>query len=1503
MNSQKNIINSSFNKGMVIDVDPVVQPEGTYRLALNAVNKSYDEVFDGLTNEESTVFSFEVPGVVVGHTYIEARKKFLILSVDGNSSVIGWGDTRNNKYTEIARDTEFGCDWKFKECEWISLEYKFLQPCSELWVYWSSGCYYWRAPIDILENKKRRDELKCSDFELFQCTCAPNLTSFVSENGGYNLQNGIYQFSAQLEDNDGNLTNWFFVSEPVSIESEDNQPGERSTNSIIVSLENLDIKYNKVRIAVIKTIGGVTTAHIIGTKYYNSQGVSLVYTGSPEEIQDISLDEIINKSHQYLRGQDLIQKDNKLFIYNLRQINNLDYQRRANNISTRWVAYRVPWQDAKKFKSMMRDEVYAFGVVWNYCDGTQSPVYHIPAGNCNSQGKVCSSCNPTPLNTWSACSNGTGGSVEESVSINLGNIPGGGKGSKRSQSISERKGCKNAIPLEVDKGFTGSYLSEETYPLTKNCNGDYIYGSLAGQRIRHHHIPPTSVIPHFISTAEGVPNKYQMGNSEWLDTDVILLGMEFSGIQFPSEDELPKPLCPNNPYKIVYVERTEQNKSIIAKGLFINGFSGVINGKSYVFGKLGVNSPMHIDRMINNSISGEERKFGDRVSNPYAQLFYSPDTLMNKPPLAVDAIKGELELFGSGWKHGQYAKGKDPKSLYESRIDQRGTRNAVNLNHYVSKNYLKCISGITYADAHRIVTNPAGIALPLCNIYRESCVYLNVREDESAVPPFTEGVNDGYSDNSFNGDGHTHESPIPYAAAHYGSLKRSIPNQYGSVVNLNYIDLGLHSGPSNKGFISGPCGDSYVGLFSIVRKSYVSNKVSEHVEAGKEPDPPYTGLMKYLGMTDCRELPQPGHYLDARNAANLHPLQFKPWVTKTDIPEPTSDVYYPRVQKTLVSFWVESDVNPWLRGTGEKELGEIFYPKLKGMEIDSEVPGKSDWENSYLNRFYCEVRRLSKWKLLTLAAVRIFANLLPLSMLSTDVLDIESLPDVGTTSLEVLGTTLMWVVLNFFILNTENVKRLLGIEDCEPDRRDGKYDESIIGFEDNHYNYNWDHSRRNVISFNVGLSDPFNTCDCRDCCEYSTNEIYYSNSQIVDSPIDAYRNFQANSYVNMPAKAGRLVKIFIVNGQMYGHTSDGIYLIRYATQENSTLLENQLIGSASLLADPIRILEGVEEGIYGLRDPNASINTKFGYFFIDRDARTVYKFNGKIPEPITDINSGLGRLFYNHLPLCSEEECCEDEKRRVYYSLGYDPNYERILLTKKDEKSSWTISYDPEQKFWVSFHSYIPQSYMWDRDRMYSIYNNKVWIHNDAVGDYCKFYDEQYPFMVEFILRQETLQPFQFDSIMLDSQADIRDGEVWVKDRNITFNKAAFFNNTQSTGTLNLQVRDDYRTQLEDNLLSKIKDGGSNIEVVREFRQWRINELYDFVNDNNKPLLTKEKCNPIHDINNSIIDSSVIQEQNYRNRVLLDRYLTCRFIFDNELVNSIRLNVRNCLAQIHQIIR
>ncbi len=147
----------------------------------------------------------------------------------------------------------------------------------------------------------------------------------------------------------------------------------------------MDTRYERVRIAVVKTSASVKTAFVVGTIPYSGVDFSYDYYG--QEGEPINIAELITPSKTYLQGQDLFQHDGRLFFYGIKNEKNLNYQKYANDLQVDWVRYDTSNETNAKYhpRSFMRGEVYDFAIVFNYCDGTSSAAFHIP-GCSNASG-------------------------------------------------------------------------------------------------------------------------------------------------------------------------------------------------------------------------------------------------------------------------------------------------------------------------------------------------------------------------------------------------------------------------------------------------------------------------------------------------------------------------------------------------------------------------------------------------------------------------------------------------------------------------------------------------------------------------------------------------------------------------------------------------------------------------------------------------------------------------------------------------------------------------------------------------------------------------------------------------------------------------------------------------------------------------------------------------------------------------------------------------------------
>ena len=1532
-------------------------------------------------------------------------------------------DTKDKTF--VASDTEFGCDWGFKSCEWIYGEFKTIEPCSELHVYWSSGCIYYTINIDLMLDSVRKEALKeeikqerrqCSDktcdyFRIFKCSTIPKVTPIAHEDGG-EVAGGAYQFVVRLKDKDGNTTNWFNISDPVYIPTEHNQAGERGTGLIELTVSCLDCKYDKLELAVIKTISGVTTVDLLTEGSYNSKNFSYTYYGN--ENNPIDITEILTKRNTYIQGRDLVQKDGRLYLYSIKQLKNLDYQRRANQITATVVEYEYSYEEVVKLnlKSFMRGETYAFGIVWNYCDGTHTPVFHIPsssgggAGNAESSTSNNTSSSPGSANSSSSspyhrtrtpktdtvsdpqhdeyddileqdlaswetkvddicqgladCEEcGTGqakcnadkdelddiaNSFEDIVSSYTNELDGGltidfssassikDSARKIIEAVKKRERIeKNKRENKLDKGDSPQYedgadspydFSEGEnavgsafydccgtdlsgtnpkikylgrtivdteqdiyYPDMTNCLGEKIYGDLAGQNVRHHKFPDTSKNVHYVSKSVGVPSIFTPDADEYKDGYCKLLGIRFGNIQKPSDDEVSKPLSATNPYTIVYVKRTESNKKVKAKGLATKTFVASNNGKEYIFPRHAVNSWETVDRNID--IDGSRM-----VQNPpdgESFNFHSLDTNVKKFALNFNRYKPELELHGSGARHGLYAEGKKPDNqYYGTRIDQAGAREAINLNNYVQldENQESPLYKI-YARAHSVTSPPRGGTKPLMNKYRESSVWIG-----GLLPSLTQGKT-ADSDDSFIGDVWDHVVPISKAAAHYVTLYRDLPNQYGDLTGLTYSFL-LNSTCKYSSTVEGIVGDIYIGPYSFRRTGYISDKVGDlfDIPAGQASltgnvtkkekrsicDPPEDPIHALAGNWSWTQLPREHDAADAKNYAGLHSPGgvAKSWGQALPLTAPETDYYYPRVLKTLITFWGEFEVCPWLRATGDPELGEYYYPKLHTKYIDSNAPEKHPWEESFINRFYHKIEQPSKWSITKKTLIKTLINLVLPMLGAATIFDIDSGTDFIGKLVQTPMLVAIWYVLAQVLFTGDFLDKLVGIDECKTDSQGGQEDSNIVNFEDNYHRYNFDYSKVNDIYPFYPMPDPYNTCDCDDCNSFTTNEIYYSNKQIITSSLDSYKNFNGNNYLNIPADAGKLKKLFIRSNELYAHTTDSIWKLQYQNVAVPSSLGPIIMGSGDMFADPQNIMYGVPEGYAGLQDPNSAISTAFGYFFVDHDGKKIYQFT----DSLQDISmSNTSNFFKNNLAFCSKNECRDEMAQGSnYYNFGIDYRFNRLLFTKVEPGcGSFTMSYDLFKKQWISFHSYQPQFYLFDRETLYSVYDNKIHSHT-AKCNYQTYYGKYYPCILEFSARRPDTEitAFEYKSSIFNTEArQCHEGDVPSLFKREGISKLWLRNSHQTTGYLDLKP-----VTSGENLRTKLQETPGVIDMVWQGNQWRVNEVYDFTSNSELPIVTNS-CSCLYNAEPTNVDyNEAFSVQAYKNRQLFDNYLTYRIIFD-----------------------
>lgn len=575
--------------GMHKDNHPSEQPQGTLRFALNTIKEGFDGNFNDYQSEPSNILCVQLdPGYkVIGSIYLNDGEK-IIFATNNTISKILLLDSYCNVTELVSNDClSFSTEYN------ILGEYRVRKGCNRT-IYWSDSFNpdKW-LDLDELDSFKDDDgNWDCNLMKLNSDFIIPTVTVESVNNTGGTLESGSYSFGIELLDNNFNVvdyglfTNFIPVYDDSSTDTYQNIYGSLSSSftsdlggvdntnkSITVNLNNLDTRFNYVRLIVIakNTSNGFNESAYIVNTYLPITSDLLTYT-----LTDLNnvIQEDVNKFRvpkiKYNSSKVIEQVQNRLVRANLqeKQRDYSAYQRTANNITVQWVRKREKPYDislsnnAKNPLSYQNgdtyigDEIYALGIVYIYSDGTLSPVFHIP-------GREANSYDLTELTV------GTDIPLADASHLEL----------AIGQKV-ERWKYENTA-TGVLSGNLGYFQTDTTYPETIDCNGEYVYGDpsnggLAGQYIRHHKIPCRSYRPtSFLNSSNEI--------------ETAKIGLQFDNITYPDTDIVG--------HIFVKAKRTESNKTVVDNG-FIYGHLTGEDENNYYF---GTSTPY----VANTSINGK----------------------------------------------------------------------------------------------------------------------------------------------------------------------------------------------------------------------------------------------------------------------------------------------------------------------------------------------------------------------------------------------------------------------------------------------------------------------------------------------------------------------------------------------------------------------------------------------------------------------------------------------------------------------------------------------------------------------------------------------------------------------------------------------------------------------------------------------------------------------------------------------------------------------------------
>jgi len=1451
-------VSNSFNKGMMKDYNESYIGEGMWTHARNSVNNSHTGQVGVLGNEPSNIKCVDLPYTLIGCIHLSDDQWALFLT-DNNESEIGIFDESACTYTKVVNADCLN----FKTSHLITGAYRKRYDCERL-VYWDDGLNPTRSMdidnVPFVVTKKivkdcvietKTDKLDCEALRIARLLTYPCINISKSRGAG-TLPNGSYQVALAYTVNEVRFTDYIGLSEVQSLFSHQNTSG-----ALDVEITSIDKHFSEFELVILANINQQTIAKRLG--YYSTNISHISIDRIDNEAITVNIGDIVLRTEPIEKSDAMYSVGDYLLRVGVYSKFRFNYQLQANNIKTSWVAVQYPpsyYHDGGNNAAYMRDEQYAFFIRWIYNTGDRSDSYHIP-------GRAPSSTDTQNGTGSDAYENADGVDVKKWQVQNTAKLSGGSTGKLAD-------GGK-----VVGKGQMGYWESTEKYP----DNKPEIWGSLCGQSIRHHKFPD--------ETLDASLNLYSKD-----DNKIVLLGVQFSEITHPLDNN-GNPIEDIVGYEILRGSR-QGNKSIIAKGIINNmreydiPESTTVKGlyPNYPYNDLGPDAYLTSRPQLGNNASKILPSLNSYKKNIFS--FHSPDTTFNTPYLISSEIKLYQEVFGKAsgyfttpYKHPLFkipsAKVTDVASIM-SAVSQianiigglaggeltfaLSATNDVPLTTDLFTRYRQESPVGSLAFSGQVTTAPAGwwntdgVPLSTASATQRTAGNIAIQVYNVAVLAATTAFRFSAQQQQiyniilgflpkrqyaaqYNSHGFFDQSEV----IQEGERRRKIldskyigPNVSGfsaeyNVNNLNrsttvvlQID-GEYGDPNNKD----------TSRFTLSKNNYQLNKNIESDISAKY------GALK---------IAIPSQYGQLESVKQIVISPCVSFTTPSDTLKFTSDVF----------FGGDTYINRFTEKNSMFFFSDWLFEQIDMYEVDYTLFNNVSYPKYWLN--------------------------------STQNHSDFIASSASYKSLDGEETTDYYISRGFFYLFNSGVRDFyvesevnLAQRDWEDDPAKRHYDpygyadlsmmfRSDIIKSGNYYKYDYSLSVSKLFNSQITwgniLPRDYDPVVASTCYTYRPNRVIYSLPQQDQSKEDHWSVFLPYNYKDFlaPVTSIKLINktgaLFMMKRQSPLSFMGVEELKLDSTGVKVTIGDGALFSGARQLQSLVNADESYEYG--SCQSRFASIGTKYGIFWVSQDQGKVFHYAGNLLEISDD---GMKWWFAKYLP-------SEILKQFPNYNLGdnpvtgigvqmiYDNTNEIIYITKRDykpiidlqydegglysdvsgakvyyplgdtaafEDASWTVSYDPKSKAWISFHDWIPSFLIPGKTHFMSVHANSIWKHNTVCDSYCNFYGKDYPWEVEFVSSTgQTVTTLRSIEYMLEAYRfynDCRD-KYHVLDEN--FDEAIVYNSEQVSGKLVLNLKPKNNPVALLNYPS-ITSNWIDILYSKEENKYRFNQFWDVTAD------------------------------------------------------------------------
>jgi hypothetical protein len=396
------------------------------------------------------------------------------------------------------------------------------------------------------------------------------------------------------------------------------------------------------------------------------------------------------------------------------------------------------------------------------------------------------------------------------------------------------------------------------------------------------------------------------------------------------------------------------------------------------------------------------------------------------------------------------------------------------------------------------------------------------------------------------------------------------------------------------------------------------------------------------------------------------------------------------------------------------------------------------------------------------------------------------------------------------------------------------------------------------------------------CYKYFPDRIIYSLPQQDEAIKDSWFIYLANNYKEFKGQISG-VKAINKSGIFITFKNESPLMFQGVDTLETDLNTKITIGDGGLFSQPQQAVTNADKAYeYGSSQNRLSvISTPVGIFYMSQNQGRVftygqglqeisqaglkwwfilympYKLTQDFPDypwqdnPVAGIgcqsiyDSSSSILYFSKKDFKLKDQY---QNRVTYRPLNSDGTGDDFILDNNQnsrynlgdsflfEDASWTISYDPKQQYWISFHDWHPDLMIPTKDIFLTTSKNGIWKHNFICDGFCNFYGQQYGFEIEFpiVTGQSVTTTRSFEYIL---EAYRRNSGSCIDQHHVldyNFDRAVVYNSEQVSGYLNLNLypKNDINLSLQ---YPKLNANLASYDILfsKEEQKYRFNQFWD----------------------------------------------------------------------------